>query len=144
MEMSDKDNNKEFYRPPKAPYEKLLGLKILKVTQDFARVQLPFNKDFTNPHGSFHGGAIISLADTAAAVALSTRYEDVGFFTTRFNMEFRNQAKTDIFAEARITGSRKNLYFIGIKIFNEDRRLVANGEATFFVPNKGKQRTKEG
>jgi acyl-CoA thioesterase len=126
---------KEFFRSPKAPFEKLLGLNILKVTQDFARVKLPFNTDFTNPHNSLHGGAIVSLADTAAAVALSTRFENAEFFTIRFNIEFKKQAKSDIFAEARIIRKRRNLYSIDIKIFDEDKELVAQAETTFFVPN---------
>ena len=126
----------QFSRPPKAEFEKLLGLRVIKVTQDVALVRLPFKKEFTNPHNSLHGGVIVSLADTASAIALSTRYEDGKFFTTNFNIAFKNQAKTDVFAEARIRGSRKRLYFIETKIYDIDKNLVAKAEATFFVPNK--------
>lgn len=134
--MSIEPGLKHFYRPPKAPFEKLLGLEVIKVTQDFALVRLPFKKEFTNPHNSLHGGVIVSLADTASAIALSTRHENGKFFTTRFNIEFKNQAKTDVFAEAKIRGFRKTLYFIETKIYDIDKNLVAKAEATFFVPNK--------
>jgi acyl-CoA thioesterase len=134
--MSTENSLKHFYRPPKAEFEKLLGLEVIKVTQDFALLRLPFKKDFTNPHNSLHGGAIVSLADTASAIALSIRYEDARFLTTRFNIEFKNQAKTDCFAEARIKSHKKTLYFIETEIYDIDKKLVAKAEATFFVPNK--------
>lgn len=124
-----------FYRSPKAPFEKLLGLEIIKVTQDVAVVRLPFRAELTNPHGSLHGGVIVSLADTAAAVALSTRYEDGIFFTTRFNIRFRNPSTTDAYAEAKITDVKRNVYFIDIKIINDDQKVVATAEANFFVPS---------
>jgi len=134
--MSKSQALKHFSKPLKAEFEKFLGLEVIRVTQDFALVRLPFRKEFTNPHNSLHGGAIVSLADTASAIALSTRYEDGKFFTTKFIIEFKKQAKSDCFAEARIKDIKKRFYFIETKIYDIDEDLIAIAEATFFVPNK--------
>lgn len=107
---------------------------MIRATLDYALVKLPFQEAFTNPHGSLHGGIIVSLADTAAAVALSTRYEEGNFFTTRLNIRFRAPSHTDTFAEAQITDVKRNLYFIAISIFDESKKAIATAEAHFFVP----------
>jgi acyl-CoA thioesterase len=124
----------KFFKKPKAPFENFLGVKIINVAQDYALIKLPFKEDFTNPHNSLHGGVIVSLADTAAAIALSTCHEDGNFFTVKLKVEFKNQAKEDIFAEARITNNKKSLYFIETNVFTKDKKSVAKTEAIFFVP----------
>jgi len=64
----------EIIKKPKAPFEKYLRIKIIKAKDGYAKVKMPYRKEFTNPHGSIHGGAIASLADTAMAVAIFSKY----------------------------------------------------------------------
>ena len=53
-----------------APFETLLGMKVIQIERGFCRIELPFRLELTQPAGIVHGGAIASLADTAVAVAL--------------------------------------------------------------------------
>lgn len=119
---------------PKAPFEKFLGMKIIKAEAGSSLVKLPFKKDFTNPHKSLHGGAICSLADTASAIALSGYNNEISFFTTKFNIEFKKQAKTDIFAQAKVMDKKKSFYFIDIDVFDSSKETIAKAKAVFFVP----------
>jgi len=128
------NKNKSSKILPKAPFEKFLNMEIIKAGLGFSLVKLPFRKDFTNPHKSLHGGAIVSLADTASAIALSGYNNTDNFFTTKFKIEFKRQAKTDIFARAEVVDKKKSFYFIDINIFDSAKETIAKAESVFFMP----------
>jgi acyl-CoA thioesterase len=119
-----------------APFEKLLGMKVLEAKEDFAKVTMPYRKEFTNPHGFVHGGVISSLADTAAAVAMATKYGDRIYFTVKLDMEFKTSIKDgEMFAEARIFRKKGNFFFSRIDVKDENEKLLATGSAIFFMPS---------
>ena len=128
------NNNKGSKRLPKSPFEKFLNIEIIRAGSGFSLVKLPFRRDFTNPHKSLHGGVIVSLADTASAIALSGYNNTDNFFTTKFNIEFRKQAKTDIFAKAEVVNKKKSFYFININIFDFAKETIAKAKSVFFIP----------
>ena len=120
-----------------APFEKLLEMKVLEAKEDFAKVRLPYRKEFTNPHGFIHGGVISSLADTAAAVAISTKYGDRIYFTAKLDMEFKGSIENgEMFAEARIFRKKGNFFFSRIEVKDGNEKLIAIGSAIFFMPSK--------
>ena len=50
----------------KSPFENFLKMYIIEKEAGFAKIGLKHRKEVCNPHDMFHGGAIASLADTAA------------------------------------------------------------------------------
>ena len=83
----------------KAPFEKLLDLKLIEAESGSARMELPFEEKFTNPHGTVHGGAITSLIDTAMAIAIKSKYPENSFYTSRLDIKFKSPAdKSGIYA----------------------------------------------
>lgn len=116
-----------------AEFERLLGIQVLELEDGRALLKLPFCRTFTNPHGSMHGGAIVTLADTAAANALLVRYAGCGFLTVKFTVRFLRQATGDIFAEARITRVRKNIVTLKVSVFNREKTGIAAAAAEFFL-----------
>ena len=120
-----------------APFEKLLKMKVLNAKDGFGKVMMPYGKKFTNPHAILHGGAICSLADTAAAVALSTKYGDRIYFTVKLDMEFKSAIQDgEIFAEARIINRKGKFFFSRIDVKDGEEKLLARGSAVYFVPSK--------
>ncbi len=119
-----------------AEFERLLGIQVLELEDGRALLKLPFCRTFTNPHGSLHGGAIVTLADTAAANALLAGYSGCGFLTVKFTIKFLKQALGDIFAEAKIIRVRKNIVTLKVAVFNREKAAVAAAEAEFFVRGK--------
>jgi len=51
------------------PFAKKLGLKLIKVDEGYAKVEMVFTDDLENMFGMAHGGAIFSLIDAAFEVA---------------------------------------------------------------------------
>ena len=53
-----------------APFEKLLGIEIILAQKGQATLTMPFRAEFANGGNLLHGGALVSLADTAAVMAI--------------------------------------------------------------------------
>jgi len=117
---------------PKAPFEEYLKMSVVEAEDGYAKMKLPYQRELTNPHGSLHGGAIVSLADTAMAVAVASKYPQVKFYTVRLEIKFKSPAdETDIFAEARISEKKRNFVFGEIKIKINTHKLLAHALAAF-------------
>ena len=55
-----------------APFEKLLHIDIIEAADGRAVLQMPFLVDFAQGAGMMHGGALVSLADTAVVMAIKS------------------------------------------------------------------------
>jgi uncharacterized protein (TIGR00369 family) len=55
-----------------APFEKLLQMEIVLAEHGFAVLKMPFLLDFCQGGGLMHGGALVSLADTAVVMAIKS------------------------------------------------------------------------
>jgi len=120
----------------KAPFEKLLKMDILDARDGFAKVIMSYRKELTNPHGFIHGGALCSLADTASAVAIVSKWGERTFFTAKLDMEFKASIEDgEMFAEARIFRKKGNFFFSRIEVKDGNEKLLATGSAIFFMPS---------
>ena len=127
----------EIIKKPKAPFEKYLRIKIIKAKDGYAKVKMPYRKEFTNPHGSIHGGAIASLADTAMAVAIFSKYLHSSFYTVKLEIKFKSPVnKGEIFAEAKVIDKRKRFIFGRVEIKDNEDKLLAQALATFYLASK--------
>ena len=124
----------EIIKKPKAPFERYLGIKIIKAKDGYAKLKMPYRKEFTNPHGSIHGGAIVSLADTAMAVAIFSKYLHSSFYTVKLEIKFKSPSnKGEIFAEAKLINRRKRFVFGQVEIKDDQDKLLAQVLATFIL-----------
>lgn len=72
----------------RAPYEKLLGIEILKAEDGQSILQMPFVISLAQGAGLMHGGALVSLADTAVVMAIKSIVPPATHFAT-ISMENR-------------------------------------------------------
>jgi uncharacterized protein (TIGR00369 family) len=91
--------------------------------------------------GSFHGGVIAALADTAAAYAAGTMQpQDTSFLTVEFKINFLNQARGEkLITRARILKNGNTLIIAQADIFtgtNGEETLVATALLTLIRVNK--------
>jgi uncharacterized protein (TIGR00369 family) len=56
----------------RAPFERLLHMEIVEAAEGRATLTMPFLVDFAQGAGLMHGGALVSLADTAVAMAIKS------------------------------------------------------------------------
>lgn len=113
------------------PFLKFMGIELLEADAGWVRMKLGFRRDFLQPF-TVHGGAIYSLADTAAAHALMTLILPEQVPTTveqRINF-LKAVKEQDIFCEARIVHLGKTLAYAEATITTADGTLVAKSAAT--------------
>jgi uncharacterized protein (TIGR00369 family) len=117
------------------PYYQLLQITLEEIDQGFARFRMPFRKELTHAYGVVHGGAIASLADTAAAFALMTMIQPGEKVTTaEFKINFLSPVpRGEMIGEARIVNKGKKLVLADMEVKNEEGKLLAKGIATYMI-----------
>ena len=122
-----------------SPFERLLGVQILKTEGGQAHLSLPFTLKLSNGGGVMHGGALTSLADTAVAMAIkSLLAPGTVFATTDLSMKFIApvlEGQVHAYASVRETGVRT---FSGeCELLNEDDEVYAHLTTLFKVARQG-------
>jgi len=66
----------------RAPFERLLNITIVEAAAGRAVLEMPFLIDYAQGGGLMHGGALVSLADTAVVMAIKTLVPPGSHFAT--------------------------------------------------------------
>lgn len=118
-----------------SPYYKLLGLEVTGLGPGWATFRMSAGTHLHNVSGIVHGGAITSIADAAAGVALATLLETFGErpVTIELKLNFC-AAVTEGVLEARGTVVKKGGTIAVTEVeVTEGGRLVAKGLSTYMI-----------
>ena len=118
--------------PDRMPFWKLLGIEFVDVAKGWAKMCIPFAEKLTNSTGVSHGGALFTLADSAASMALvsmAARGEVVTTVEMKINF-IRPFDGGDVVAEASILHCGKTTALGDIELRDESGNLIAKGSAT--------------
>ncbi|MFT5830639.1 MAG: hypothetical protein ACI9D0_001225 [Bacteroidia bacterium] len=125
------------------PFNKLMGIEILEVTEVRALLKLPYTEQIVGDpfRPALHGGALAMLADTAggtAALAATGHGDKVSTLDMRIDY-LRGANLKDTFAEALIVRAGSRAVVVRIHVYQEDasepdgRLHVADSTAVFSV-----------
>lgn len=135
--MSESKNlNHQF---PEVPVWDLMGIEVVEMGNGEALLTMPFEEKMTNPYGMMHGSGAYALADSAAAVAISSIAEKgKQFFTVEMKINYLEpitkgivEAKAKVLRQGRIVPC-------DIDIYNENK-LVAKAIATYIIVDENKK-----
>ncbi|MDT8396105.1 MAG: PaaI family thioesterase [bacterium] len=120
-----------------APFEKTLGMAIESFGEGEAVLTMPFTVKLAQGKGLLHGGAITSLADTAAAMAIKTLLpEDTHFATVQLSTRFLAPVRGGtVTAHARAIPDhgKERTYRGQVSVTDGGGELVADFESEFRV-----------
>jgi len=103
---------------------KHLGIKVLEVSEGFAKVKVEITESHLNGIGTVHGGTIFTLADVAFAAA-SNSHGTVAV-AVNVNISFVKAAsKGVLYAEARELSRNPKLANYDIRVTDENGNLIA-------------------
>lgn len=116
-----------------APFEKLLGLDIVEAKDGRSYLTMPFVYDLAQGQGMAHGGAIVTLADTAVAMAIKSLLPpDSRFGTISLNAEFLAPVTKGILsARAQVTPLENRQVNGQAEVTDDDGRPVMRFSAMF-------------
>ena len=120
-----------------APFERTLGMVIQSAAGGEAVLRMPFTVKLAQGMGLMHGGAITSLSDTAAAMAIKTLLPPGTHFATvslrtRFLAPVTRGTLTARAAAARVEG-RDRTFRGEVEVTDEDGKKVAAFSSEFRV-----------
>lgn len=118
-----------------APFERLLHMKIVSAEDGRATLTMPFLIDLAQGAGIMHGGAVLSLADTAVVMAIKSLLPPKTHFgTISVEARFLYPVKQGIItAKAQVLGRQDRTIRGKATVFNEEGRPVLEFQSTFKI-----------
>jgi len=121
-------------RLEESPYQRLLGIQLVRAEEGLVEIRLPFREDFLRLDGSdwFHGGIVSALADIAGAYAVVTvGGEDAGA-TIDLRIDWLKPArKGDLLVTGRVVKTGRTICVADIEVRDAASALVAVARGTF-------------
>jgi len=116
-----------------APFEELLGIKIIEAKDGHAHLTMPFVFKLAQGKGLAHGGAVVTLADTAVAMAVKSIVPpNSRFGTISLNSEFLAPVTKGVLtAKAKINPLENRIIQGAATVFNEDNIEVMKFSSFF-------------
>ncbi len=113
----------------------LCGIRVEKLEQDHSVLRMSYRSDLANPFGLYHGGALYTLADSAAGTAVHT--DGRQYLTQNSAVYFlKNVSSGDVIAESVVKYRGGTTCLAEVEIKSEDGTLLFRGEYTFFCVRK--------
>ena len=118
-----------------APFETLLGMEILSADDGKALLRMPFKRSLAQGAGLMHGGALVSLADTAVVMAIkSVVAPGTHFATISLESRFLHPVKAGVVeARAAIVAHDGTLLKGQCRIIDGTERTVMRFASTFKI-----------
>ncbi|WP_372682259.1 PaaI family thioesterase [Desulfosarcina sp.] len=118
-----------------APFEQMLGMEIVKAEAGEAILRMPFIPSLAQGAGLMHGGAMVSLADTAVVMAIkSVVAPGTHFATLSMENRFLHPVKQGILEARASVAERAGSTIKGsCDIFDEEDRKVMIFKSVFKI-----------
>ena len=119
----------------RVPYVGLLGFEFVRAERGAAAFALDVREELTRMGGILHGGAVVSLLDTAAAFAVHTVIEpDARTVTVDLTVHFLRPASAGrIEAHARILRRGRRVCILSVEARDGSAEIIATATMTYFI-----------
>jgi acyl-CoA thioesterase len=116
-----------------APFERLLNINIIEAGDGQAVLSMPFLIDYAQGGGLMHGGALVSLADTAVVMAIKSIIPALSHFATiALEAKYLLPVKKGIVtAEARVVYREGRILKGQAILYDDENRAVMEFTSTF-------------
>ncbi|CAA0102978.1 Uncharacterised protein [Halioglobus japonicus] len=116
-------------------FNELLDIQFRGYQNDVYQLELEVGPQHLHSAGSVHGGVFLTLLDTVMSRAVrASRPERCYTPTMQLSGNFfRPLSDGSIYAEGRVRNSSRKTVFAEGKLYDRQRRLLAQGTATFIV-----------
>jgi len=124
-----------------APFEEYLGMCIDETAEGRATLSMPFRAVHCQGAGLMHGGAVVSLADTALAIAIKTLLpEGTHFATIDMSLQFHAPVRWGTVRAVAAVTDRSDKDIRGeVAVLTEDGIKAATFRAIFRIRKERKE-----
>ena len=118
------------------PIVESLQMKIISLSEGYCETMAPRKLSYDGVFESFHGGLLMTLADSTACFAIFTKTgPDVHLTTTDMNIRFLAPCLSDAFARAEVVKIGRTLCPVSVNLFDAHSRHVAVAQVTYILLN---------
>jgi uncharacterized protein (TIGR00369 family) len=125
------------------PFNRFLGLQVVKVESGKAELRLPFRDEFVGDsrRPALHGGVISALIDTCGGLAAWTRLEeDDRLSTIDILVDYLKPAFTGLVAYGELVRIGNRVAVVRVTVLQDgDEEPVARGRAVYNIARKAKR-----
>jgi uncharacterized protein (TIGR00369 family) len=121
-------------RIQRIPIVATLDLQIMRFGDGFCEARVPRRHDYDGVYASFHGGLLMTTADSTACFAILTRTgPDTRLTTTDMNIRFLAPCLTDVTARAKVIKFGRTLCPVAVDLFDEAGKQVAVAQVAYML-----------
>jgi uncharacterized protein (TIGR00369 family) len=119
----------------RVPYVGLLGFEFVRAERGAATFALDVREELTRMGGILHGGAVVSLLDTAAAFAVHTVIDaNARTVTVDLTVHFLRPASGGrVEATARVLRQGRRVCILSVEARDEAAEIVATSTMTYLI-----------
>jgi len=124
------DINKLKKHAESEPVAAFLGMKLLDLSEGYARISMKMRPEFINFNGMVFGGIVAAAADQAFAYA--TNSVITPNVAVQFNIHFISAVAADdaVIAECRVLKKGKRICISEMTVTNREGKLIARASGT--------------
>lgn len=124
-------------RIKKIPIFDTLGFEFIEMDNGICEAVVKHQKKYDGIYESFHGGLLMTVADSISAFALLTLAgADAPITTTDMNIRFLAACRTDVRAVARVIKHGKTLAPVAVDMYDMNNKHVAVAQVNYIILNK--------
>lgn len=124
-------------RIKKIPIVDTLGFDFIEMDNGICEAVVKRDKKNDGIFESFHGGLLMTVADSIAAFAVLTLAgADAAITTTDMNIRFLAPCRSDVRAIAKIIKFGKTLAPVAVELFDENNIMVAVAQVNYMIIRK--------
>ena len=133
--MSKDDLHEEILeRIGKIPIVDFLKMRVVRLGDGLCELSVPRRLRYDGIYKSFHGGFLMTIADSAAAFAILTRTEARSQLTTTdMNIRFLAPCRSDVTAKARVIKLGRTMCPVAVELFDESNKMVAVAQVNYML-----------
>ena len=116
----------------KIPIFSTLEIRVDEFGDGSCRATVPYDRKYDGVFESFHGGLLMTIADSVACFAVMTQTgPDEPMTTTDMSIRFLAPCRSDVTAEARVIKLGRTLCPLAVDLFDAEGVRVAVAQVTY-------------
>lgn len=121
-------------RVRRIPIVDTLSLEVVSLAKGFCAVRAPRHRKYDGVFESFHGGLLMTVADSTACFAILTETgPNVRLTTTDMNIRFLAPCTSAITAEAHVIKTGRTLCPVAVDLYDKHRIHIAVAQVTYML-----------
>lgn len=115
------------------PFAQMVGIEILDLARDYAKMAIHLRPEFLNPLGAVHGGLLFTLADCCSGT--TARTDGRRYVTQSGELHYlRNVSEGTVVAESRMIRRGRTVCVMDITVKSAEKDLLlAEGLFTMYA-----------